>query len=519
MIFLFWRSCSSSGEIDPFQMKQESLEASKIDSANETHGNIHGPIICQEMRESTEIIIIDESNGKSSEVENGDLQPVSFDISGEGQPYAPENFPLPGDIWGWKVGKRVAITGHYQDRYLYLPKRLRASEKLTCKKYCFASKRSVGRYIRTKFPNADIDAFFKSFIWKIPSNKLPLVHGIAVRHPFFPVHNEEIAKHSESDPDHGSLRCKARNRMCSSLLEQAEKPVSPSWPCDHCCSEPKFCRDCCCILCWRSVSPASGWCDYIKCEALIDGNKICGHIAHLDCALQAYMAGMVGGVIGLDAEYYCRRCDVKTGLVPHVTRLLEASKSIDSPDEREKILKLAFSLLRGSQKTSAKTLLKLIESALTKLKCAPPDEISTANVSSAVTDNGNPSLEGRHTSADESIIFHHRTQSVRLDEEIDQVLQSLRKSQELEYRIAEEQLHSQKRYLHNLYQQLEQESSELACKEKSDDFDNLLKVVLNRNNQIKQEVHKLQVMKEVAKGFGKTSRSILREHFGLDGDD
>lgn len=119
---------------------------------------------------------------------------------------------------------------------------------------------------------------------------------------------------------------------------------------------------------------------------------------------------------------------------------------------------------------------------------------------------------------DESIISHHQTQSVRLEEEIDQVLQSLRKSQELEYRIAEEQLHAQKRYLHNLYQQLQQESSELAGQEISDDFDNLLNVVLNRNNQIKQEVQRLQEMKEVAKGFGKTSRSILREHFGLDMD-
>ncbi|XP_056168707.1 OBERON-like protein isoform X3 [Syzygium oleosum] len=459
-------------------MKQES---SKIDNTDETDGNVNGPINCQEMRESTEIIIIDESNGKNPEVkENGDLQPVSGDISGEGLPYAPENFPLPGDKWGWKVGKRVAITGHYLDRYLYLPKRLRASEKLTCKKYCFAS--------------------------------------IAVRRPFFPVHNEEIAEHSELDSDPGILRCKARNRMCGSLLEQSEKPVSPSWPCDQCCSEPGFCRDCCCILCWRTISPASGLCDYIKCEALIDGNHICGHIAHLNCALQAYMAGTVGGVIGLDAEYYCRRCDVKTGLVPHVTGLLEASKSIDSPDECEKILKLAFCLLRGSQKTSAKTVLEQIESALTKLKFASHEEFSTADVISAVTDNGNPPLEGGHRLMDESIISHHQTQSVRLEEEIDQVLQSLRKSQELEYRIAEEQLHAQKRYLHNLYQQLEQESSELAGQEISDDFDNLLNVVLNRNNQIKQEVHRLQEMKEVAKGFGKTSRSILREHFGLDMD-
>ncbi|KAL3729339.1 hypothetical protein ACJRO7_026448 [Eucalyptus globulus] len=296
-------------------MKQES---SKIDNANETDGNIHGPINCQEIRDSTEIIIIDESNGKSSEVKkNDDPWPVSSDISSDGLPYAPNNIPLP-----------VAITGNYQDRYLYLPRRLRVSEKWTCEKYCFASKLSVERHIRTKFPVADIDAFFISFIWKVSLS-------IAIRRPFFPGHNEEF------------LRCKARNRMCSSLLEQAEKPVSPSWPCDHCCSEPKFCRGCCILRC-----------------TLIDGNHICGYIALLDRALQAYMARTVGGVIGLDAE------------------LFEASKSIDSPDEREKILKLAFSLLCGSQKTSAKTVLKQIESALTKLKFAPCDEISTADVGS-----------------------------------------------------------------------------------------------------------------------------------------
>jgi len=51
------------------------------------------------------------------------------------------------------------------------------------------------------------------------------------------------------------------------------------------------------------VVAASGLSDYIKCEALIDGNHICGYIALLDRALQAYMARTVGGVIGLDAEY------------------------------------------------------------------------------------------------------------------------------------------------------------------------------------------------------------------------
>lgn len=63
-------------------------------------------------------IINEESDRKSSKLkENGDIRPVSFDISGEGLPYALENFPLPGDKWGWKVGKRVTNTGHYQDRH------------------------------------------------------------------------------------------------------------------------------------------------------------------------------------------------------------------------------------------------------------------------------------------------------------------------------------------------------------------------------------------------------------------
>ncbi|KAM1348857.1 hypothetical protein PS2_003035 [Malus domestica] len=49
------------------------------------------------------------------------------------------------------------------------------------------------------------------------------------------------------------------------------------------------------------------------------------------------MAGTVGGSIGLDSEYYCRRCDEKTDLV--------------------------------SYKTSARDLLKRIEVAIEKLKC------------------------------------------------------------------------------------------------------------------------------------------------------
>jgi hypothetical protein len=31
-------------------------------------------------------------------------------------PYAPENWPCPGDEWYWKVGNRLAPGGHWVDR-------------------------------------------------------------------------------------------------------------------------------------------------------------------------------------------------------------------------------------------------------------------------------------------------------------------------------------------------------------------------------------------------------------------
>lgn len=98
------------------------------------------------------------------------LRPVAPEESGEGLPYAPVNWPNPGDIWTWRVGRRVANNGHYLDRYLYLPNRLCHLENSTRKKHGFASKLSVERYIRTAFPGADIGAFFASFSWKIPAH-------------------------------------------------------------------------------------------------------------------------------------------------------------------------------------------------------------------------------------------------------------------------------------------------------------------------------------------------------------
>lgn len=96
------------------------------------------------------------------------LYPVSVNASGEGLPYAPQDWPNPGDNWRWKVGKRIAASGNYMDRYLYVPTRFRK----TGHKKGFASRLSVRQYIQEEFPGADIDAFFASFSWKVPSRQI-----------------------------------------------------------------------------------------------------------------------------------------------------------------------------------------------------------------------------------------------------------------------------------------------------------------------------------------------------------
>lgn len=121
---------------------------------------------------------IDSPDGSSGSMsgfqnENGlNLYPVSFSDGGVGLPYAPMDWPNPGDHWTWRVGKRVAASGHFLDRYLYPPKHLRDVGR---KKQGFASKQSVEQFIRSKFPKADVNAFFASFSWKIPSKQLRLL--------------------------------------------------------------------------------------------------------------------------------------------------------------------------------------------------------------------------------------------------------------------------------------------------------------------------------------------------------
>ncbi|KAF5752265.1 hypothetical protein HS088_TW01G00173 [Tripterygium wilfordii] len=259
---------------------------------------------------------------------------------------------------------------------------------------------------------------------------------------------------------------------------------------------------------------------------------ICGHVAHINCALRSYLAGTVGGSIGLDAEYYCQRCDARTDLVPYVKSLLQNCEDINSWDDLDKILNIGLCILRGSRKIGTRELLDRIELASAKLKCGPPlEDICKAEdaaqaISTGVQYNGNATLEttNHQDHVDDrpnslqlvTESSDYLSESLKLENEIDEVLQALRKSQELEYKIAEEQLYAQKNYLHNLYQQLDRERSALAHRTSSIEPGSLLTAIINRLDQINREIMKLKEMAEVAKGFGKTPNHVLKEHFGIE---
>nr|GMD83685.1 protein OBERON 1-like isoform X2 [Ipomoea batatas] len=164
-----------------------------------------------------------------------------------------------------------------------------------------------------------------------------------------------------------SHTCKAGNNMCISLSVVSDPPLSEAMFCDICCSEPDFCRNCCCILCSKTICLAFGSYNYIRCKAISLDGCICGHIAHLDCALRAHMVGTVGGSYDLDAEYFCRRCDSRTDLVSNIMELLQICESIDSREEIEMVLNSAISILQGSKKLNARQLLHRIESVMAKV--------------------------------------------------------------------------------------------------------------------------------------------------------
>lgn len=442
--------------------------------------------------------------------DNGfNLVPISPDSTGEGLPYAPVDFPELGDIWRWKVGKRLSLTGHYLDRYLYLPKRFGKLHDPTRTRSGFASKLSVKRYLQTAYPKTDITSFFASFSWKIPSNSTDATNIFNLKH-------HEETGHPMAGVRSDIISCKAGNEKCTSILPAGtENEAFTPFPCEICCSEPHFCRDCCCIHCSRTISLDFGGYGYFKCEALGTDGCICGHVAHLNCAIQSYVAGTIGGSIGLDAEYYCRRCDSRTDLVPHVRKLFQTCRTIDSRDDIDKILSVGVCILRGSERISARELLSSIESASRKLKsetCVGDVWKFGENTSAICTGifsnkNVKKELANHQVPLDTepgslgvlSTSSEYWDEYFKLEDEIEKVLGELRRSQKNEFEIAAETLYSQKSFLRNLYQQLDEERSQLSRQTlgtRPDSF--LLNAVLDRVDQIKRQVSKLKEMEKVA---------------------
>ncbi|CAN8295479.1 unnamed protein product [Cochlearia groenlandica] len=476
------------------------------------------------------------------------LKPVRPLECGVGLPYAPENWPKPGDIWSWRVGPRLNCSGQFKDRYIYPPKHLPGLASETAGKYSFRSVLSLKRYIRKAFPKADVDEFFASFSWIVPSNDgqvqstldLPtlcyLIFSKYMQYQqilcFYLIGQKQClvpTYSSDEEPMHENVSvtgvCKAGNDKCGSLMPPSETECLPALPCDICCSEPNFCSDCCCILCYKSISLEYEGYSFIKCEAVVSEGYICGHVAHVNCALRAYMAGTVGGSIGLDAEYYCRRCDAKKDLVPHVNRFLGICQTVEYQSDIEKILRLGVCILRGSRRYNAKELLNFIESTVIKLKCGTSLEDilndETPTIWSDFSDNGktkdnNDSLQSlQDVTPIIPMPFNYEAEMHKLEEENREVLKALRKAQKSEYQIAKARLDAQKECLNDLYTQLEKEKSELPRRASGKNADSLMTNVLKRLEQIKKEVTKHKDMKEVAKGFGRTPRGILEEYFHL----
>lgn len=447
------------------------------------------------------------------------LRPVSPNASGNGLPYAPEDWPTIGDTWKWKVGGRINPKGYYVDRYLYLPSRLRA---LAPKKHTFASKLSVKQYIEKEFPEVAFDSFFASFSWKIPSK----ARGSMGRNNCLSISPTVLPEEVASD-ESGNVGCKARNRKCSSLVEDAGDLLLAAMDCIICCSEPGFCRDCCCILCCKTLDSAYRDYSFIKCEGRVSEDYICGHVAHIECGLRSYMAGTVGGGIGLDAEYYCRRCDTRTELVSHVTMLLQTCRSIESRDEIEKILNVGACILSGSEKQSAQRLLNHIELVMAKLRSgscledvwkeegnslgSPPGVSSHENGAMEIIGPGDPQDIGTST----VLIPDIDKKCLELENEIDHVLRTLRTSQESEYEVVEESLNAQKEVLISLYQELLKKNAELSRCTSTSNPDALLNAFLDKQEQIKKETKIFRAMGEVANGLGKTAKSTMKKHFDL----
>lgn len=160
------------------------------------------------------------------------------------------------------------------------------------------------------------------------------------------------------------LKCKIGNENCGLHLgESLALGAIGVMPCDVCCSEPDFCRECLCILCGKTMKCGYSAYTSVRCFARLSGAEFCGHAAHLMCALECQLAGVVKP-LGLDMEYVCRRCDQKTDLRGHVVRLIDSLRYTNCRFSVEKNLGTALQIIQGTKDGGAKRLIQLLQTAI-----------------------------------------------------------------------------------------------------------------------------------------------------------
>ncbi|XP_050217835.1 uncharacterized protein LOC126668695 [Mercurialis annua] len=186
------------------------------DMENEVENNLHN-----EQYGAQDVPFEIDNNTDTQMEDHNLLWPVLPGESGEGLPYAPIDWPFPGDVWTWRVGRRYNNTGYFQDRFLQIPKRIG--------RQTFASKNAVANYIKSNFAGADVDAFFASFAWKIPV-KIPSPKKVESAPPA-PSQEEKVAgQEEEKANDVYSSGRKRRAVVASSAppkeIEENGEPIS-----------------------------------------------------------------------------------------------------------------------------------------------------------------------------------------------------------------------------------------------------------------------------------------------------
>eukprot|EP00252_Welwitschia_mirabilis_P001259 TRINITY_DN11153_c0_g1_i1.p1 TRINITY_DN11153_c0_g1~~TRINITY_DN11153_c0_g1_i1.p1 ORF type:complete len:386 (-),score=70.43 TRINITY_DN11153_c0_g1_i1:23-1075(-) len=345
--------------------------------------------------------------------------------SGRGSPFAPpDDWPIAGDAWGWRVGRRVSSDGlYFSDRYLYPPRRFqqRFRELRSKSQAAFF----VNECLRgQENQNIKVEDFFALFQWKVPcsatspgdvairpkkckgtnaengnikrkvgeacngtesetATELQELRTAALQGKLHD-HNKRLARLLYVDLEgrvHESLSSSRRKQnvikakklcpagnVCCTLTTGKRR----SWgnteaiQCLICCTEPGFCGECCCILCGKATNQSQENWNYIKCEQKVEGELICGHVAHMECALDCNTAGVLTDQ-GLDVEYYCRRCDLKTDLMMHVDQLLNQSHILKDSAGAIKNMELALRFLNGTERKGGQKLKTLLELSLNKV--------------------------------------------------------------------------------------------------------------------------------------------------------